>query len=60
MDLIFDEWWTNEVLTADEQGRAEVDGFKGEYEVTAAANGRTAGARIHLGDGGTTVRLVIE
>lgn len=60
MDLIFDEWWTNEVLTADEQGGAEVDGFKGEYEVTAAANGRTAGAKIHLGDGGTTVRLVIE
>jgi len=60
MDLVFGEWWTNETLTTDEMGRAGVDGFKGEYEITATADGRTAAARIELGDGRATARLVIQ
>jgi GH35 family endo-1,4-beta-xylanase len=60
MDLVFGEWWTEEVLTTDEDGRAEVYGFKGEYKITAAANGWTAGTEMQLGDGGTTVRLEIK
>ncbi|NLY89682.1 MAG: hypothetical protein GX085_08725 [Firmicutes bacterium] len=60
MDLVFGEWWTNEALTTDEDGKAGLYGFKGEYTITAAANGRTAGAEIELGDGGTTVQLEIK
>lgn len=33
IDLVFNEWWTEETVTTDANGQAVVRGFKGEYEV---------------------------
>lgn len=57
MDLVFGEWWTEEILTTDEDGRAEVYGFKGEYKITATACGRTTGVEVGLSGDGAAVRL---
>jgi GH35 family endo-1,4-beta-xylanase len=35
LDLVFNQWWTDEDEVADEDGEALIRGFKGEYEVTA-------------------------
>ena len=34
VDLVFDEWWTEESLAADASGDADLRGFKGTHEVT--------------------------
>ncbi|TXF85696.1 T9SS type A sorting domain-containing protein [Neolewinella aurantiaca] len=33
-DLVFGEWWTNEDLTTDAEGKTSTRGFKGTYEIT--------------------------
>lgn len=35
--LVKEEWWTNETVTTDENGWAEVEAFKGEYELSCDA-----------------------
>ena len=43
MDLVFEEWWTEERGQADVDGVYALRGFEGEYEITAT-DGRRAGA----------------
>lgn len=38
-DLVFGEWWTDEVLKTGEDGIAEARVFKGDYDITIAADG---------------------
>ncbi len=35
MKLIHDEWWTDELLIVDADGRVSFRGFYGTYQVTA-------------------------
>lgn len=39
MDLVFKEWWTNESLVADENGRVLSRAFKGDYTISVSFNG---------------------
>jgi GH35 family endo-1,4-beta-xylanase len=55
--LVFDEWWTEESGTTDDQGTFSTDGFKGEYEVTATVDGQEVTETVTLSDGGATVEL---
>lgn len=32
--LIYHDWWTNETLTANDSGQAQLRGFHGDYEIT--------------------------
>ncbi len=42
VDLLFDEWWTDEYTVTDiNDGLATVDVFKGEYKITYECNGET-------------------
>lgn len=37
-DLIFKEWWSNETVALDENGKAEVAAFYGDYKIIAGEN----------------------
>ncbi|MEL7340540.1 MAG: endo-1,4-beta-xylanase, partial [Bacteroidota bacterium] len=39
-DLVFDEWWTEELLYTQTNGQASVKGFKGMYEISYVCNGQ--------------------
>lgn len=38
-DLVFDQWWTDSLLTTDASGKVDLRGFKGEYRVYVSLNG---------------------
>ena len=38
--LVKDEWWTDMSVLTDDEGRAVIEGFKGDYQISA--DGRTA------------------
>jgi GH35 family endo-1,4-beta-xylanase len=38
-DLVFNEWWTDEMGASDELGELVVRGFKGDYDITVTYNG---------------------
>jgi GH35 family endo-1,4-beta-xylanase len=59
MDLVFNEWWTDELSTANSSGAASVRGFKGDYEVTASAAGESVTVDATLSDGGETLTVVV-
>jgi hypothetical protein len=60
-DLIKGKWWTRtEVKTAGE-GRATLDGFFGEYELTARYAGRETHGKLALEPGlNTTVEVALS
>ncbi|MFK7908009.1 MAG: endo-1,4-beta-xylanase [Chitinophagales bacterium] len=57
IDLVFNEWWTNELLIADENGRVNLRAFKGEYNIPVTFNGETYTTSLQLR---TDETLVIE
>jgi hypothetical protein len=59
LDLVFDEWWTDEVLSSDDNGLAELSGFKGEYEITISLNGETVVLPVTLTDGGLQLQVAL-
>ena len=48
VDLVFNEWWTDEDLTTNPNGVASLRGFKGTYEITVDCNGETGRATVDL------------
>lgn len=41
LDLVFDEWWTNEQAISGEDGKVTIRGFKGDYIVEVTRGGIT-------------------
>lgn len=58
-DLIYDEWWTDELFDADQLGEAALRGFKGEYEVTVTLGQMSRVVTVTLGDDGQVVDVVL-
>jgi GH35 family endo-1,4-beta-xylanase len=52
MDLVFNEWWTDETLASNAEGLAALRGFKGKYLVTVTLNGETVVVPATLTEGG--------
>ncbi|MFK8162342.1 MAG: endo-1,4-beta-xylanase, partial [Lewinella sp.] len=48
VDLVFNDWWTDEDVTTNAQGNATVRGFKGTYEVSVACPGGTGTIDVNL------------
>lgn len=48
VDLVFNEWWTNETITSSTEGVADIRAFKGMYEIMYKANGETIRDTINL------------
>lgn len=46
--LIKEEWHTNTTFTTDANGYAEVEGYKGDYEITAEIGGKPVKAKLPL------------
>ena len=60
-NLVFGDWWTDEVGTADELGELFLRAFKGEYDITVAYDGQEYVLPIVLGgDMNATVTLPIS
>lgn len=55
INLVFGEWWTEEELTADEQGNVTLRGFKGDYEVIVSHGGQEVTQAFTLGEDGTSI-----
>lgn len=60
LDLLFDQWWTDEEATADDQGEASVRGFKGEYQVTATAGAESDTVNVTLSEDGDTATITLD
>lgn len=60
LDLVFDEWWTDESLVSDPEGMAELRGFKGDYEITVTLNGETVVLPVTLADGGLQLQVALS
>lgn len=50
IDLVFNEWWTNEQKTANTNGVVNARVFKGMHEITYICNGETVTEAINLAD----------
>lgn len=50
MDLVFEEWWTEESLQTDANGVGTVRGFKGLYEITYTCDGGIVRDTVQLGE----------
>ncbi|SFR91490.1 Endo-1,4-beta-xylanase, GH35 family [Halomicrobium zhouii] len=58
VDLVFDEWWTEERGETGDDGVYTTRGFKGEYEVVASDGTRTGSATATVDESGTvTVQI---
>lgn len=56
MDLIYDQWWTDEIVMTDNTGTAMVRGYLGDYEVII---GKTT-QHCTLDPEGTRISIVVE
>ncbi|MEM6854606.1 MAG: endo-1,4-beta-xylanase [Planctomycetota bacterium] len=58
-DLVLNEWWTRETVTTDDQGRASVRGFLGDYRLRTAA-GELIEPRATINPEGSSVVLRLK
>ena len=60
-EMVFNRWWTQAHTVTAANGTGTVQGYHGDYEVTASREGSaaTAKATAELKPGGTTVKLVL-
>ncbi|MEE9403915.1 MAG: endo-1,4-beta-xylanase [Algisphaera sp.] len=55
VDLVYNQWWTDENLATDESGEAQLRVFKGDYTVEVQVDGQTFMFDIQVGDDGHTL-----
>ncbi|MBT8400865.1 MAG: endo-1,4-beta-xylanase [Rhodothermia bacterium] len=60
MDLVFDQWWTQETGTTDATGRLAVRGFLGEYSIQVTSQSRVISVDTTLRSGGTFTQIRIN
>ena len=60
VDLVKNQWWTDESTTTDAQGKCQTRAFLGDYEVTVEHDGKTASAQTAIDSAGTTLRIVLK
>lgn len=56
-DLVYGEWWTNETGTTSTDGKFEVRGFRGQYEIDVNYGGRTITRSTTLGKEGAKIQI---
>ena len=60
IDLVFDDWWTDESTVTNAQGLTTTRGFKGDYIITVSHNNQTVAANYTLSENGTIVIQINE
>lgn len=58
LDLVFDEWWTDESFATGADGGAIARAFRGEHRVSAAAGEFSAETTVELNEDGTTTLVL--
>ena len=58
VDLVANQWWTNQTLFSDADGECRVRGFLGDYQVTIEHGGRSKTVSCTLGRNG--VQLLVQ
>ncbi|MEL7531693.1 MAG: endo-1,4-beta-xylanase [Bacteroidota bacterium] len=48
IELVFDEWWTDETVFTTANGTTSVKGFKGQYEISYVCDGQTVRDTLNL------------
>jgi len=59
VDLVLDEWWTDEEIAANALGEATLRAFKGEYEITVTMNGHEVTLPATLTDDGLVLDVAL-
>nr|WP_275690780.1 endo-1,4-beta-xylanase [Halorubellus sp. JP-L1] len=57
LDLVFDEWWTEETGTTSDDGSYQTRAFRGDYEITVEHGGTTKTVEATVSEGGSTVTV---
>lgn len=60
LDLVFNQWWTDEQLRTGAGGNATLRGFLGDYSITAGARGAEQTSDVSLGREGLRVDLKLN
>lgn len=61
IDLVFNQWWTNETGQTDGAGQFAVRGYTGDYLVqVTGANGLTKMEKVTLGTDGAAITVVVD
>lgn len=60
VDLVKNQWWTNEVATTNATGNCDVRGFLGDYLITVQHDGKTVTKKVELKQDGSVVRITLE
>lgn len=55
--LVANQWWTDETLTADQQGKCHLRGFMGDYQITVEHAGHSTQVFTTLGRDGVMLRV---
>lgn len=59
-NLVFDEWWTDEIFKSDDQGKVELRAFKGSQKIfIELADGNFLERKVDLCSNGRTVYIII-
>ena len=58
-ELVFHRWWTHETLKTAADGKAQIQGFHGQYEVSVTCDGLADKRTVDLEPGGTTLKVVL-
>jgi hypothetical protein len=59
VDLVANQWWTNEKRTTDSQGRCQLRGFLGDYQITVEHAGSSKTVSTTLNRKGQTVKVTL-
>lgn len=57
VDLVTNQWWTDETIQSDAKGQGQVRGFLGDYQVRVTHEGRTAVGEVTLDRDGSKVSV---
>ena len=50
VDLVFNQWWTDEILSTDATGKVSLAAFKGQYQISYECNGEKIQQDIELSE----------
>lgn len=59
-DLVYNQWWTNEDVTTSSNGQAKVNGFKGDYKITAIVDGKEYTTNAVIKEGSNKVEILVK
>ena len=60
VDLVSKQWWTDETIQSDAQGRGALRGYLGDYEVSLRYDGKKVSETVRLNRAGAEVILRLE